>query len=99
VYELPAGGVDGQQPHAEDEVYYIVNGRATLRIGEDEHPVEPGSVAFVAAQVPHAFHSIIEPLTALVFFAPPEGGAAWDSLDATREALRVDDAPVTAECA
>lgn len=28
LYVLPAGGTDPQQPHAEDEVYYILDGRA-----------------------------------------------------------------------
>src|SRR5258708_12386492 len=40
VYELPAGGVDGQQPHAEDEIYYVAAGRDTVRAGPD-HPVHP----------------------------------------------------------
>ena len=30
-YVLPAGSVDPQQPHAEDEVYVILQGRAILR--------------------------------------------------------------------
>jgi len=31
-----------------------------------------GSIVFVAARVPHRFHSIAEDLTVLVFFAPAE---------------------------
>ena len=27
IYALPAGAVDTQQPHTEDEVYYVVSGR------------------------------------------------------------------------
>ena len=70
LYALPAGGDDPQQPHAEDEVYYVVAGRATLRVGEEDRPVAPGSIAFVAAGVEHRFHAIAEDLTLLVFFAP-----------------------------
>ena len=28
IYVLPAGGVDAQRPHHEDEIYYVVKGRA-----------------------------------------------------------------------
>ncbi|MEZ4674484.1 MAG: hypothetical protein R2932_09590 [Caldilineaceae bacterium] len=27
LYVLPAGDTDPQQPHTEDEVYYVINGR------------------------------------------------------------------------
>lgn len=72
LYMLPEGGVDPQLPHTEDEVYYIVSGRATLRVGEEDQEVEAGSLAFVAANVEHRFHSISEDLSVLVFFAPAE---------------------------
>src|SRR5512139_2510679 len=72
VYRLPAGGVDPQSPHTEDEVYYAVNGKAQIRVGEEDRSVGPGSIVFVAAQVPHRFHTIEEDLTILVFFAPAE---------------------------
>jgi mannose-6-phosphate isomerase-like protein (cupin superfamily) len=72
IYRLPAGGVDPQRPHTEDEVYYVVSGRAMIRAGGDDRPVGAGSIVFVAANVEHRFHSIGEDLTLLVFFAPAE---------------------------
>ena len=72
LYMLPAGGIDPQLPHSEDEVYFIVSGRATLRVGDEEQEVGPGSLVFVAANVEHRFHSISEDLSVLVFFAPAE---------------------------
>jgi mannose-6-phosphate isomerase-like protein (cupin superfamily) len=72
VYALPAGGDDPQQPHHEDEVYYIVNGWGQITVGEETQAVQPGSIVFVAAHVPHKFHDISEDLKILVFFAPPE---------------------------
>jgi mannose-6-phosphate isomerase-like protein (cupin superfamily) len=72
VYTLPAGGEDTQQPHTEDEIYYVAHGRATIRVGDEDSPVIPGSVVYVAANVEHRFHNIIEELTVLVFFAPSE---------------------------
>jgi len=35
IYSLPAGGVDTQQPHTEDEIYYIVSGRCTMSVDGD----------------------------------------------------------------
>src|SRR5512134_2462339 len=76
VYRLPAGGIDPQSPHTEDEVYYVVDGQAQIQVGADTsgeyRSVGPGSIVYVAANVPHRFHSIEEDLTALVFFAPEE---------------------------
>jgi mannose-6-phosphate isomerase-like protein (cupin superfamily) len=72
VYSLAAGAQDLQQPHREDEVYYVVSGRGHIRIGAEDHPVEAGAVVFVAAAVEHRFHSITEDLNLLVLFAPPE---------------------------
>jgi mannose-6-phosphate isomerase-like protein (cupin superfamily) len=72
VYVLPAGGTDPQGPHTEDEVYHVVSGRATIRVGEEERIVQAGSVVFVGADVPHRFHDIEEELTVLVVFGPAE---------------------------
>lgn len=72
VYVLPAGGADQQNPHREDELYYVVQGRARIRVGAEERPVEAGSVIFVAAGISHRFYDIEEELTVLVFFAPAE---------------------------
>ncbi len=69
LYVLPAGGTDPQSPHAEDEVYHVVRGRAVLAVDGEELPVGPGSVVYVAAGVGHRFHSIAEELEVLVFFA------------------------------
>jgi mannose-6-phosphate isomerase-like protein (cupin superfamily) len=72
LYLLPAGGTDGQSPHLEDEVYYAVRGRGMLRVGADDHPVQPGTLLFVPATVVHFFHDISEELALVVFWAPPE---------------------------
>ncbi|MBL8155801.1 MAG: cupin domain-containing protein [Anaerolineae bacterium] len=72
MYRLPAGSIDSQHPHAEDEVYYVTAGRAQIRVGSADYPVAPGSIVYVPAQVSHGFHSITEDLTLLVFFAPAE---------------------------
>jgi mannose-6-phosphate isomerase-like protein (cupin superfamily) len=71
VYVLPAGGTDAQKPHAEDEVYYAVRGRAKFRVGSEDHAVTPGALLFVAAKQAHHFHEIEEELVLVVFWAPP----------------------------
>lgn len=74
LYVLPAGGVDPQEPHAEDEVYYVASGKATIDVGGEDGPVSIGSIVYVPAGVPHRFHTIEEDLVLLVFFAPAESG-------------------------
>lgn len=73
IYHLKAGQPDLQQPHAEDEVYYVLRGRAFFRAGKEERAVGPGTLIFVERAVEHRFYDVLEDLTALVFFAPPEG--------------------------
>lgn len=72
LYVLPAGSADPQQPHNEDELYYVVSGAGRIRVGDDDRLVQPGSIVFVGRQVEHHFHSITDTLYILVFFAPPE---------------------------
>lgn len=72
VYQLAAGSVDPQEPHTEDELYYVVQGQAQIRVGVEDMAVAPGSLIFVAANVEHRFHTISEDLTVIVFFAPAE---------------------------
>jgi len=72
LYVLPAGATDPQSPHHEDEMYYVIRGRARFRAGDEDREVRAGSVLFVAAEVEHRFYDIAEELAALVFFAPAE---------------------------
>lgn len=72
LYVLPAGGIDPQSPHTEDEVYYVVSGRAQIKVADEDRAVQAGSIIYVAKNVEHRFHSIEEELTVLVFFAPAE---------------------------
>ena len=76
LYVLPAGDTDPQQPHTEDEIYYVVSGSARIRVGDEDREVKPGTVIFVGTSVPHRFHSITETLTLLVVFAPPRRSRA-----------------------
>lgn len=76
IYSLAAGAADPQDPHTEDEVYYVVSGRAQISVGGEDQAVGMGSIVYVAKNVRHFFHSIEEDLTTLVFFAPAENSAS-----------------------
>lgn len=73
IYELAAGATDPQNPHDQDEIYYVIAGHAQFRVEDEERPIQPGDTLYVAAHVPHKFHTITEDLTLLVLFAPAEG--------------------------
>jgi mannose-6-phosphate isomerase-like protein (cupin superfamily) len=72
IYILAEGAKDPQKPHREDEMYYVVRGRARMQIGSDHADVRAGSVIFVEAEREHRFCDIEEELEVLVFFAPAE---------------------------
>jgi len=68
IYVIEAGGADPQSPHTEDELYYVIAGRAIVSVGDETRPVVPGSLIFVAAGAPHRFHDIAERLQLLIAF-------------------------------
>jgi mannose-6-phosphate isomerase-like protein (cupin superfamily) len=72
-YSLPAGGLDDQTPHTEDEIYVVQSGRATLVTDSGTAEVGPGSVVFVPAAETHQFTEILQDLAMVVIFAPPYG--------------------------
>jgi mannose-6-phosphate isomerase-like protein (cupin superfamily) len=76
IYYLAPDESDRQQPHTEDEVYYVLSGEGSIDIDGEQTRVRPGSVVFVAKHVPHHFHDYDEGLTLLVVFAPARGSAA-----------------------
>jgi cytidylate kinase len=73
VYRLRKGEDDEQKPHAEEEVYLVLEGSGRFRMGDEDFAVAPGFLFAVPARVEHRFHSIAEDLLMLVFFAPAEG--------------------------
>jgi len=72
VYVLPAGASDNQTPHTEDEIYYVVRGKAKMRLVREERAVSEGDVIFVESRLEHRFFDIAEELVLLVIFAPAE---------------------------
>jgi quercetin dioxygenase-like cupin family protein len=72
LYVLASGATDLQRPHRQDEIYYVVHGRARFQADKEDREVSAGSVIFVAAGVGHRFYEITEELAVLVVFAPAE---------------------------
>ncbi|MBH1933227.1 cupin domain-containing protein [Streptomyces sp. AV19] len=72
LYALDAGDTDPQGPHAQDEIYFVVSGRAAITVGDETTEVGRGSVVHVPAHTVHRFHHISEDLRVLVVFSPPE---------------------------
>lgn len=73
-YSIPAGGLDDQVPHREDEVYVVTQGRATLIVSGERIPVSPGTAVHVSAGVEHQFVDVVENLAVVVVFSPPYSG-------------------------
>ena len=69
LYHLKKGSTDMQTPHDEDEMYYVIEGRARLRLGDEIQEVTPGTLLYVSATQEHSFFEIEEDMTLLVLFA------------------------------
>ena len=72
-YSIPAGGLDDQVAHREDEIYVVGSGAATLVTDSGTAEVGPGSVIFVPAGERHTFADVRGDLALVVIFAPPYG--------------------------
>ena len=68
VYVLVAPEPDRQQPHEDDELYVVLEGRGVLEVEGESKQVEEGSSVFVPAGAEHRFTGY-EGLSVLVIFA------------------------------
>jgi mannose-6-phosphate isomerase-like protein (cupin superfamily) len=74
VYVLVAPEPDRQQPHADDEVYVVLEGRGVLEVEGEQIEVGEGRAAFVPAGADHRFTGY-EGLSTLVVFSRPHDAA------------------------
>ena len=74
VYVLVAPEPDHQQPHEDDELYVVLEGRGVLTVEGESIPVEEGTAAFVPAGADHRFTGY-EGLSVLVIFRRPGPGS------------------------
>jgi mannose-6-phosphate isomerase-like protein (cupin superfamily) len=68
VYVLVAPEPDRQQPHADDEVYVVIEGNGTLDVEGERVDLHEGQATFVPAGAEHRFVGY-ENLAVLVIFA------------------------------
>lgn len=68
-------GRDYQSPHAQDEIYVVIDGDAQLHTG-DAPPLgcASGDLLFVPAGMSHHFEEISDDFTVWVIFYGPPGG-------------------------
>jgi mannose-6-phosphate isomerase-like protein (cupin superfamily) len=70
VYVLVAPEPDHQQPHEDDELYVVLEGRGVLTVEGEETALKEGDAAFVPAGADHRFTGY-EGLSVLVIFSKP----------------------------
>jgi mannose-6-phosphate isomerase-like protein (cupin superfamily) len=69
---LVAPEADKQQPHADDEIYVVLEGAGILQVDGVDVPVKEGDAVFVEAGADHRF-SAYEQLAVLVIFERGSG--------------------------
>ena len=68
VLVLKPGEEDTQEPHENDEVYYIISGDGFLKINDKDYEISKDKLFFVAKGVEHFFHGNTTELKVLYFF-------------------------------
>lgn len=67
-------GRDAQEPHARDEVYFVIAGHGYFHNGGVYQACSAGDALFVAAGVEHRFEEFSDDFATWVIFYGPEGG-------------------------
>ena len=66
---LHPGEADTQEPHSEDELYYVIDGSCWMELDKKKIPVKAGSIIFVPAGMHHRFYGNDTDLVVLYMFA------------------------------
>lgn len=67
-------GTDTQQPHTQDELYFVISGSAAFEHEGQRTDVTAGDVLFVAAGHRHHFEQMSFDFSTWVVFWGPQGG-------------------------
>ncbi|MDH3278212.1 MAG: cupin domain-containing protein [Nitrosopumilus sp.] len=65
---LKKGDDYGEPAHKNGEIYYIVKGHATLKIGKKDYEVSPGMAMHIPPKVIHRFYNVKKELVFLFIF-------------------------------
>lgn len=58
-----------KHPHKTDELYFIISGSGSVRVGTETYTVSEGDVVYVEQGTDHDFSDIDDEITALVVFS------------------------------
>ena len=72
VLVLQPGEKDTQEPHDNDEVYYVIDGDGFLKIKNKNYEVSKDKIFFVKKNAEHYFHGNKKELKILYFFGGPD---------------------------
>lgn len=72
-------GVDPQQPHTRDEIYFVAAGSGEYVCGDTRTAFSATDLLFAAAGVEHQFENFTDDLVVWVLFYGPEGGEAAEN--------------------
>lgn len=67
-------GIDPQQPHTRDEIYFVATGSGEYVCGDTSTAFSATDLLFAAAGVEHRFENFTDDLVVWVLFYGPEGG-------------------------
>ena len=71
------GQVQKVHTHAESDKFYVVlSGKARMIVGDETRTVEPGTVVWAPADLPHGVAEALEPTVMLVAMAPAPPGVS-----------------------
>jgi mannose-6-phosphate isomerase-like protein (cupin superfamily) len=63
---------DTQEPHDNDEIYYVISGDGFLKINDKDYKVKKDKVFFVSKNTEHYFYGNKKELKVLYFFGGPD---------------------------
>ncbi|MGH1520974.1 MAG: cupin domain-containing protein [Nitrosopumilus sp.] len=69
---LQLGEKDTQEPHDNDEIYYVISGDSFLKIKNKDYKISKDKIFFVGKNVDHYFHGNRRELKVLYFFGGPD---------------------------
>ncbi len=70
----PHGGPPLHVHHNQAETIHVTSGRFKVRVGDQEHTLEPGGFAYLPAGLPHAFRNLTDQAAELIITFTPGGG-------------------------
>jgi quercetin dioxygenase-like cupin family protein len=77
----PHGGPPLHVHHIQHETLHVTSGHFKVRIGDQEHMLDPGGFAYLPVGVPHAFLNLTDqPAELIVVFAPGGGHRFFEEL-------------------